>query len=1478
LLLLEPRQADIVIESKRPEAQARPSTPGQHSPLRMVSIMNRFGENDLDDHTFPEEFSSMLDDDDCPVDAADDLPSRSPSPDVIPPGSQRPFRFRAESPMAMNDTFKHKRKGSRVSSKGFLSVAKRNSTKRGRPEELQAQSGNQAKEDISIQDGKRPPPSPYKNSTPKRRRTLMTGDIEQEAVEEEADLDTERAQAVVDSSIRIQSIVKGKRKDSRVGSLMTRADPNILSKRHILRPRNPTPSQRRYELLPTVAIQQASDDVPSSPPREKSVGTHLDVSQSPLASSELLQENAIASELAAFSQRISTRMEDGSRKTSYTTQDYLDEALKIMNFIRNKGRPASELSNVMESLLEDAEELESEEQALDDLSDLQEEDFIISRSPSHEYGKGGWRKRNEIQRSPSIIKHLEKYKESEEDDYVRNSVASRFDSRIRHASERIEAIESDPPGLRVMEQSPHLKAEEELNQNDEVLVDSQRSSGSDRSHQTQGSSESSLGRTSTSRKSETTVQTIRPDVVAPLIPKSVGLLVFDKDMNAWVKKPKDITTSSPNHSNSIHTSEDDPFSDIPDLTIDAEEEARRLLRAQISGQEVDASTMLRRHMEEGLTSSKENLHPDDAQVKESSNVSFSSVDLAQQSPKRGFLNAQNYSSQRRISNLGECDGDIEESVMEQVEPSQFAASSPPSALQRDPEDQTAESIYQDDDSLLSVDPSQQSVDAGTVQLIRQAARTDINSTITTFGNQKGLHEPQIDREDEVQVPNSAGFDMRERNFAHPSSFRLGETLTSDCKKSTNPSIVHTHNIRDPLQRTVQFSSAVAEYSASDINHSSLTSPKSHSAFYNHSSVALISSPLSKQRSKQPLITLAPPPEDSINLLPTTLAPASSPAGHYSTFLLSELSEFTVDQVDEREVPTRAIVKRHSGRTVYENRFAWGDHLLIMAMQYRYGAELYWDSLEEVDLQGQNITSLNALDDACPNITRLNVDNNQLSSIQGCPPTVNTLLIADNRLSNITNFNMMENLRIIDVSGNHLTSLAPFNGLIHLQVLKADKNKIKEIKGLYNPSMQLKELSMRQNRFSGKLVLKPDTPEHLALTHLEQLDLSDNEITSISGLEELVKLEVLKLSGNEIKQFVLEYDPAVDPALTVLNVSKNELTSFVIKGRTGNLTDINISVNRLSAKSIELQYATYVQCLNVRKQTGSMDGFKPFTDKYSRVAVLLMGSNRVSQFELHEPLKSVEALDIANCGLSKFPDDLQEIFPRLQTLNANFNNIKSPEPIAGYETLETLLLAGNNIVRLRAPCNVVRTCPSLRAVDFRGNPITAGFYQEDKAVFARVTDATNTTTTMANKGTKMIPRALTITTLSDVQHAREPHDEHVVPSGPAADVARELIAAERHLPIVSSDGYGLPQALNRRGDDAHMAGLEREEKAVMVRRRCWDLLLPTQLVLADGLWRSEHFVRRVRSDEYFEKLVRVGVVKRTIGRGDDYEVVAGGMQD
>jgi Leucine-rich repeat (LRR) protein len=1538
--------------------------------------MSRFGENDLDGHEFPDDFSNLHDESVCPEATLDDLPSRSPSPDVAPPGSQRPFRFRVESSANVNDTFKHKRKSSRRSSKGGLSVAKRNSTKRGMLDTIYSQPEPQ--EDSTqqnVQEGKRPPPSPYKGSTPKRRRTLMTEDFSPEEVV------IEETKSVVETSIRIQSAIKGKRKDSRMGSMMMRAPPDVLSKRNILRPRNPTPSQRRVS-LPKVEIHEASDEAFSSSPRYETLQHQLQAALSPNSIPGIAQESTIASHLAAFSERMGTQMEDDSRKRSVTTQDFLDEAVKIMNFIRNKGKSGSELSNVMESHLEDAEHTVDE--ILDEMLEIPGEDVSFSRPPSREDGKGGWRTREPFQRRPSVMKHLEKFKDSDDEDYIRSSIASHFGNKFRQAP-RIETLESEPSGLEIIGQSPHAQSEDDEMQKDDIPVDSQRSMGSDQTNRTQGSSDSSLGQTTTSRRSET-VATIAPEAVAELIPESVGNLVFDREKNVWNKKPRTTiaTTSSPNHSSSLQTTEDDPFGDIPDLSIDAAEEARRLFRARLSAQETDASTLLRRHMEakDGSTSALLGGHgagatalgyksaPEDQLSLLSSSSNTNSVRLSSEVgiPEDTRVTVDELNHHRLTSMTTGGNNDCHEAGVIPGLSDDGISTRPTSHYERqdDEEEEESSSVAQSismnhHDSLLT---SRNSNLSGPVPPRVHAS----SSTEPREGKhevQKSVGIPDLANSagvDDTSVPQPAQtrqFDTEKASDSFPSAFQvnsrdsqrsnvqvsstlaasttvinrssssseafssrasplkaalekstaLGNQKISFERKTTaqanrsgveaklppstteHSTVVETPTAKPAASQSSRFESeapvtpstvasvrghyvnsapdhslSIVDYSPSPANRHTLAAeisvevsskkipmpsqrstlspqkfaptatlqPRSPqplspvpSSRYFDSPAIIVSSPSSQQvvhLSNGPVVTLAPPAH-SFSLLPVPLEPASSPREHYSTFLLSELSEFTVHQPDERENQVREIVKRSSGEVVYEDRFASGNHLLVKALQDRYSNELFWHTLTSIDLRGAKLSSLHLLDVLCPAAIMINVDGTDLDYLDVVPKNTRILLVGNNELSSMGRpFYRMEHLEVLDVSQNNFKTLAEFLRMPHLRSLEADRNQIESIELPLGAALRVSNLSLRWNQLSGDIVL-----QKINFANLRTLSLAGNRITSIEGLNNYPLLETLDLSHNKLRSFELDFGETQVSKLKKVNLEYNKLTKFSVKSPTPSLDILCLARNRLSGDKIKLVSANHVSLFDVRKQSSpagtSMDNFIPFT-KEGQIQHLLMGETHLTSFVQQEALHFVETLEIADCGLAQLPANFKLVFPKLRVLNANFNAITSIELLSRYSSLVILLVAGNALKRMRSTARTVTSMPALRAVDFRGNVFSAGWY--------------------AGAAVTRPPRPI------------KPSREHF-PDAPLRFVETEswdmTTWVKEKLPNVSGGNHQFSWALNREKDEEH---LNRSGDEILMRRDAYDYLLAVgapQLVAADGYPREKEWLDQLVRDEEIGDLLR-----------------------
>lgn len=254
-----------------------------------------------------------------------------------------------------------------------------------------------------------------------------------------------------------------------------------------------------------------------------------------------------------------TGTSDSSRKGSITTQDYLNEATKIMDLIRSKGRPAAGLTSVQES------DTGSEERELSYDDESTREAF--SRPPSRE-GTDLRKQREPKEMNPQILSHLKKYAEIDDgeigaNDSVMSSSNRSANTRPRLASQHRQGIEwprATASDQRKRKNSDTVDDVAENIAHDIMTINTQMSGFSVQSIPT-GSSQNSQAK-----------GMLSSDLVAHLIPKQVNGLVFDPSKNSWVKgDPEEPALRSPRADEN-----DDPFRDIPDLSVDELQEMMRV--------------------------------------------------------------------------------------------------------------------------------------------------------------------------------------------------------------------------------------------------------------------------------------------------------------------------------------------------------------------------------------------------------------------------------------------------------------------------------------------------------------------------------------------------------------------------------------------------------------------------------------------------------------------------------------------------------------------------------------------------------------------------------------------------------------------------------------------------------------------------------------------------------------------------------------
>jgi hypothetical protein len=1001
----------------------------QQAPLRLsdtavqrnTSIEGYFGEGDLDKHPFPEEhFSSGSGE---MSELSQSIPSRSPSPDVMPPGSQQPFRFHVEISPApeVADTFRGKRKLSKVSAKSTLntlSVNKRGSVRGIRPT-IDTQLGNaelsRLTEVSMVSEGKRPPTSPFKNPTPKRRRTLVQIEVQEPSV-----------CSTHGSHQRFQSAI-GKRKDARYDSRSNIADPEVLARRTILRPRNPTPSQRRQQEVED-EIYDVAGEFLSSSPRLDAIKEHLSVPDGLDESQNLLQARAVASEVAAFSERVAQGMKHDGRKRSVTTQDFLDEAMKIMSFIRNKGRPNSGLGSVAEF---ESEELPQVETQLDEQQEHKEETSLsLSRPPTREGMASGWRSRHPRDLDPKVEDHLRKYQESEDDVFMgASSRASKADYRESRTSSHVHAVESHPAGLHIIERSPQYQSPKRSRSQSNATRHGHSSNGTNgtgvQSQSSQTSMDSSLGRTTASRKS-VDVATLAPDAVAHLIPEQVAGMTFDREKGIWIKNksPRKMGRVHDEPS-SISHSENDPFGDIPDLTVDEAEETRHLILSRSAG------------------------GPESAQS-----------DDSQPGPIPTSPNVQR----------GDGKTGLTESKLQFPLPLR-----PADPIATGTKASREISGLPDDDRHIVEIPSH-----------TNRAPAPANAASKSQAKSHSKLSEQEDVEHEIKIHEGRSFmdETRKRRELH------GITV------SFPPPSMSRHV--STSKRAVDTSVSNKDF-AQPLSHESTAHQKPRDPRQMSLSVHVSGA-----------IATARIDEKDVSQIP------SSPYKAEMTFYMSDLPDFTVNQVDERELPDRAVTLRNAygGRIqTIEDRFSSGNHLLVKALQDVEPEEPFWEDLRQVDLHGKALTSLHLLDLLCPRLEKANIGDNEICQLGGAPSSIRVLSAHGNQLTSLTSWGHLMNLQYLDVSNNDIESFEGFSGLIHLRELRADNNKITNLGGIRHLDGLL-TLSLRNNA-------------------LKELDFEDSELT---------RLTTLDLRGNEM---VVAHGLHCLPALADLNLGKPNPTSKVM---------------------------------------------------------------------------------------------------------------------------------------------------------------------------------------------------------------------------------------------------------------------------------------------------------------------------------------------
>ncbi|GAO16201.1 uncharacterized protein UV8b_05584 [Ustilaginoidea virens] len=416
--------------------------------------------------------------------------------------------------------------------------------------------------------------------------------------------------------------------------------------------------------------------------------------------------------------------------------------------------------------------------------------------------------------------------------------------------------------------------------------------------------------------------------------------------------------------------------------------------------------------------------------------------------------------------------------------------------------------------------------------------------------------------------------------------------------------------------------------------------------------------------------------------------------------LSPLSEFTLNNPDQSfgfEVSyvmgPRHLATGNGSRKVLS--------MTIRELVDRLGEaepkESFWEDMTSLDLHDKRLASLHMLDEFCGKLVSLDASANKLNHLEGVPSTVRELKASHNCLTELTSWDHLMNLQYVDISNNEVTSLSALKNLVHLRSIRADNNQLTSLDGL-NSHDGLLSLRARNN-----MIRAVDFSVSM-FRRLQDLDLSQNQISSIKNLDLLPALTHLRLSKNRVTELP---EVACMSPLRHLDVSDNELIALDV-GHFRNLHSLHADRNRIHHAS-GFGSTRRLDSLSLREQRGDKGLDLGFLAMASEVRKLFLSGNHMLDFDPQVDFLNLQLLELANCGLQQLPEKMGQLMPNLRTLNINFNAVSDLTPLRFIPRLKKILAAGNRLSDCAAVTELLTEFPHLTQLDVRDNPVTLGFY-------------------------------------------------------------------------------------------------------------------------------------------------------------------------
>ena len=864
------------------------------------------------------------------------------------------------------------------------------------------------KGDVQNAQGKRLPHSPIKNSQSKRRRTLKSS----------AEADYRPQQSSLQAKVKVSvtnSVVGRKRKDALYHSQNQVADAETLAMRTILRPRTYTTGHNEA-------------------PHRKVSRENLKEAEGPdsrlIESAQDPPTQVVAKQEARYALGAVENIK-GSRKASVSTADFFNEAQQIMRFIRGQGLP-----QIMQETPRGPDFHNNG--SLENSVIIESPKDTFSRPPSRA-GASLRRLREPVQLDARVVSHLQKFEEKGDFEVAFSSSFKSLqleqaergfvDAKVERQNLANEAVESDPPNVRIYRQLPSEDSgRRSPTKNPQSLNVDTKAGSLDSSAPTSGPSTGQSLPTGSSRGSSTKA-VIVPKTVSHLLSDEIAGMKYDQDKQVWIKTPVNENSKTPSQNSGDST--EDVLGAIPDLSVDEVEETQRVKDHTGSFKRMGSCSIGTSKSDHAAREDKTLSQNDNAARPRTAEgaISASEEDGSAQSKYSRFASSGPIPETRATSWGGDVPVEDEGKFHNQG--------------QENPAAENNEDYEEDVEHEISI------LEGRTSKTPTRSIRREHHARVVTVSFSSPLvdhlHTPYTDL-DIREEGSDLDLDDSPIKFDPQSEASGGRHRSSLGRKSSRRS--------SSRRISIGSQSYIARPMSRLDEEDEIAFLQTSNGRRNPSNDVILATPLSHQR--------------------RLLAPRAPSSGRGSSigFHLSPLPDFTIHQVDQSsnqghgdDAERRGLLADHE-----TGKFALVTQHLVKKLTDLEPYEPHWDLIRSMKLQNQGLATLHKLDEFCGRLEELDVSNNSLDQLDGAPSSIRDLRICRNHLSDLSTWGHLYNLQYLDVSRNQIQSFKAFQRLVHLRELKADDNEIESLDGLFQLdgllSLRLRGNLMRSIDFQG----------------------------------------------------------------------------------------------------------------------------------------------------------------------------------------------------------------------------------------------------------------------------------------------------------------------------------------------------------------------------------------------------------------------------